>query len=669
MIDYKNELNKEQYTVVTKGDGHCLVLAGAGSGKTRAITYRVAYLLEQGVKPNEILLVTFTNRAAREMIARVKELTKGDVRLPWSGTFHHIGYRILKKYAALLGFQNNFTILDSADSRDLFKLCLKQEGVDRNAKRFPSAKVIQSIVSYSRNAMCTVEEILELKYPQWISIADVITRIAIDYKRKKKEANAMDFDDLLVYLYLLLSKSEKVRKKFSEQFQYVLVDEYQDTNKLQAGIIGLFSSHHQNLLVVGDDAQSIYSFRAAEIKNILDFTDEYTGGKIFKLETNYRSTPNILTVANEVISQNKHQHKKKLRAYKDAFVKPEVRAFADKEEEAQFIAQRLLELRDEGIDLNNMSVLFRASHHSQLLEMELTKRDIPYEYRGGVRFFERSHIKDVLSYLKVFANTNDTIAWSRVLNMQIGIGPATVQKIIQKIQSNKFEEIGKSLSTRAQVGWNEFLSIYQSLKDIETKDPSSLIQAVRHSRYAQYLETEYPNYRDRLQDIEQLAEFALSAKDLETFLAEAALQESYKKPDERGGDEDVVVLSTIHQAKGLEWDAVFLLHMTNGQFPNDRALRESNGIEEERRLFYVAITRAKTHLCLSYPLSAGFNVMSSGPSMFLEEIPADVIDYHSLLGSSVWSDPSDDVDDVVYVPMEDEWENKKKSFLSDISEM
>lgn len=691
MIDFKKELNDEQYRVVTEGGGHCLVLAGAGSGKTRAITYRVAYLVEQGIQPEEILLVTFTNKAAREMVERIRQLTAGDVTLPWSGTFHHICYRILRQYAPLLGYRSNFTILDSEDSRDLIKLSLKQEGIDRTQKRFPSAAVLQSLISYSRNASKSMDELLAEKHSQWLEIADVINRIASDYARRKMEANAMDFDDLLVNTYLLLLRSEPVRRKFSEQFKYVLVDEYQDTNKIQASLIKLFASLHQNLLVVGDDAQSIYSFRAADIQNILDFGYDYTDARVFKLEINYRSTPEILTLANEIIANNEKQYKKELKSHRSSHVKPELHAFADAQEEAEFIAGRILELRDEGVSLSEMAVLFRAAHHSQSLEMELTKRDIPYEFRGGVRFFERAHIKDVLSYLRIFHNNIDTIAWSRVLHMQTGIGPATAQTLVKAIVDQaggsllKEEEtqrlslesltlFGERLPARAKIGWKEFLSVWEDMLRMHSDEPSQLIRAVMNSGYAAYLEAEYPDYRERLEDIEQLAVFAERQTDLQRFLADASLQESYTNPARKqaADSEEQIVLSTIHQAKGLEWHAVFILHLINGQFPNDRALREAKGVEEERRLFYVAVTRAKTYLYLTYPLVGGFDTMLQGPSIFIEEVSGELFDEHRLGGSTVFTDPSDDEDDIQYVSEDEPFPSKPRKiggFLSDISDL
>jgi len=389
MIDFKKELNSEQLDVVENGDGYCLVLAGAGSGKTRTIIYRTAYLMEQGIKPENILLVTFTNKAAREMTTRAAALQfgQGDFKLPWAGTFHHIAYRILRKYAALLGYQNNFTILDSEDSLDLLKLCLKQEGIDRTQKRFPSPAAIHSSISYARNAEISLAEVLAMKNEQWLSLSDTLTGVAEQYAKRKREANTMDFDDLLVNLYLLLLNNESIRKRMGENFQYVLVDEYQDTNKIQASLVNLISSFHHNLLVVGDDAQSIYSFRAADIQNILNFPKEHSGTKIFKLETNYRSSDDILQLANQVITNNKNQFIKELKSVRGAFTPPELKSFADQREEAEFITQEILTLCDEGVELSEIAVLFRAAHHSQFLEMELAKHGIAYDYRGGTRFF------------------------------------------------------------------------------------------------------------------------------------------------------------------------------------------------------------------------------------------------------------------------------------------
>ncbi len=667
MINYKEELNPQQYKVVTDGDGPCLVLAGAGSGKTRTITYRVAYLLEHGVAPEEILLVTFTNKAAREMVDRVQLLTGAKKRLPWAGTFHHIAYKLLKKYASLLGYDSSFSILDSEDSRDLLKLCLKQEGINRKERRFPSVRVVQSIISYARNAETTIEDVVSLKYPNFIDIHETIGRVAEDYRKRKLEANVMDFDDLLVNLYLLLIKSAPVRKTLSEQFRYVLVDEYQDTNKIQASIVRLFASTHNNILVVGDDAQSIYSFRAADIRNILDFEHQYDMVNVFRLETNYRSTPEILDVANDVIAGNTNQYEKQLKSSREGFARPEVHAFTDQREEASFIADTILHLiHEEGVSLPNIAVLFRASHHSQSLEMELAKRDIPYDYRGGIRFFQRAHIKDVLAFLRIRSNVLDTIAWSRVLNMQVGIGPASAQKVIAGLGALtdmvQLSTLGSSLSTRGQVGWGDFLSIWEDMNSLDEASAGDLIRAVARSKYQTYLENEHPDYRDRLQDIEQLALFADKYTELEQFLAEASLQESYATAASKAGDdEERMVLSTVHQAKGLEWDAVFVINLAAGQFPNDRSMREDKGLEEERRLFYVAVTRARKYLYLTYPLTGSITSYLQGPSVFLEDLDRSLISNNVITAgnSTTFFDPSDDVDDITYEP------EGGRSFLSD----
>jgi DNA helicase II / ATP-dependent DNA helicase PcrA len=674
------DLNEQQRRVVHGGEGPCLVLAGAGSGKTRTITHRVAYLLENGVSPDNILLVTFTNKAAREMVSRVQSLTADGIRLPWSGTFHHVAFRLLKQYAPLLGYANTFTILDSTDSKDLIKLCVKAEGINRKERRFPSTAATHSLLSYTRNAGRTLEDVLEERYPHWLTHHDILTSISKTYAQKKKDAQAMDFDDLLINTRRLLSSADQVRTKFATQFKYVLVDEYQDTNQIQSSIIDLLASVHQNLLVVGDDAQSIYSFRAADIQNILAFEKRYPNASIFRLETNYRSTPDILALANAVIANNKDQYQKTLTSQADACVKPEAHGFLDAQEEAQHVADRILELCDEGVEFHDMAVLFRAAFHSQALEVELVKRDIPYEYRGGVRFFERAHVKDVLAYLRVFQNASDEVAWSRTLGMQIGIGPGTIEKIATyrlqnaEPQIDSLRDIGQQLSARAKIGWNDFLSVYDAMQASD-RSPAGLIRAVADSKYKEHLEAEHLDAKERRQDIEQLARFAERSDDLHSFLADMTLQENFtirqaqSQHAASARDDEKLVLSTVHQAKGLEWQAVFVIHVGAGLFPHDRALSEAHGIEEERRLFYVAITRAKKFLYVSYPITSHRSMTLGGPSMFLEEIQKDVIDEYPIEGGTSFSSLSDPAADVVYVSQENTWAEKRTSFLKDIDEL
>ncbi len=744
MIDYQNELNKEQLDVVWHGDGPCLVLAGAGSGKTRVITYRVAYLLEQGIDPQNILLVTFTNKAADEMKRRVASLVlssrmrdchpeynegslsksfgrqdrdsshaqndKQNADLPWSGTFHHIAYRILRQYAPLLGFKNNFSVLDSDDSETLIKLCAKPFKSDVDRRKFPSAKVLQSIISYARNSETTIYDVLELKYPQWLIIGDQIKSIADDYRLKKKEANAMDFDDLLVN-FLLLLNNENVLQKFANQFKYILVDEYQDTNKIQASIIKKLASVHKNLLVVGDDAQSIYSFRAADVKNILQFEKDYPSAKIFKLETNYRSSHEILQVANDVIANNVKQYKKELKTVTKSGLKPSLHPQMDQSGEAEFVTGKIVELIDNGTPENEIAVLFRAAFHSQMLEMELVKAGIAYDYRGGLRFFERAHVKDTLAYLRILNNFADTSAWMRVLMHEEGIGPGAAGKIVEALKNvTNIEEvkvIGQQvLGEKAKNGWYNFVRIWEAMlansplgrgrggladgsgaandtnqptpgldglpAQAGNNNPSALIDAIVNSPYKDYLEAEYIDSKDRLEDIAQLQIFAKKYNELEQFLAEASLQESFniKNNQNKNNSGPKVVLSTIHQAKGLEWSAVFIINLASGAFPGDRAFHEPNGLEEERRLFYVAITRAKKYLHLTYPMSGGgWGDSAPGPSIFLGEISSDLLDDHSLLSMGNGLVLNDEEAGVTYEAEDKPLRIKPGSFLRSLEDL
>jgi len=683
--DYKNELNTEQLKVVLKGDGPCLVLAGAGSGKTRTIVYRVAYLLEQGVQPEQILLLTFTNKAAREMRERVESLVAGGPPSPrlrgthslsqmWGGTFHHVCHRILRESAEAAGLRPGFTILDSEDARDLMKVCIRECQIDPGsgsgagpARRFPSAAVLLNIASYARNARMAVKDVLEFKYPNFLELVPDIVQVTERYDIKKRESNSVDFDDLLLLVQRLLLKDERARKKYAQRFKYILVDEYQDTNHIQAEIVRLLASEHGNVLIVGDDAQSIYSFRGADIKNILSFPDVFPGAKTYRLETNYRSTPEVLDVANDVISRNANQFKKELKSMKPSFAKPQVVTAVTAAQEAEFIAQRVLELRDEGIPLREIAVLFRATFHSQALEFELMKRDIPYEYRGGKKFFDRAHVKDVLAFLKILANKEDLVAWMRTLSLQVGIGSVSAGKIYERVRGGGLEDVNEAtidgLGTRVQKGWTDFLSIFRAMRRAD-EVPSLIVHSIVGSDYAKYLESQYPNYRDRLEDLRELANFAGRYEEISAFLADISLQEDIAhggKQNVRFKDtEDRMILTTIHQAKGLEWDAVFVLHMTQGQFPNRRALLEDGGMEEERRLFYVAVTRARRDLVLCHPVAVGYDNMDfESKSEFLDELSLHLVDEVAI---------EESYDDLPTIDLDEDVGPPKTSFLKDISE-
>ncbi|MFA6161025.1 MAG: UvrD-helicase domain-containing protein [Patescibacteria group bacterium] len=641
MIDFNRELNQEQLDAVLHGDGACLVLAGAGSGKTRTVTYRVAYLLEQGVDPGSILLLTFTNKAAREMLERIGSLVGPQSKGVWGGTFHAVANRLLRSFAPAIGYTSSFSILDQEDAKSLLKAVLKDSKIDPKVRRFPSTSVISNLHSFVRNTDFDLREALEMKYSNFLDCANDIEFVAKQYDQRKMLANAMDFDDLLVNWLRILEEQPQIAQAIGNRFKYVLVDEYQDTNALQAKIVGRLGQVHRNVFVVGDDAQSIYAFRGADVKNILAFPNQWQNARMFKLLSNYRSTPQILEVANESLKNNVNQYEKELIGLKASGLKPTLVACPSARQEAQFVADQILLLRNKGVALGNIAVLFRATAHSQALEFELMKRDIPFEYRGGVRFFERAHIKDILAYLRILENVKDETAWLRVLNMQQGIGAASASQIISGLReltsASEVLNIGDSLiPARALSGWRDTIGMMQIMQAPESeivgvvdKKPGRIVRAlVASGSYRAYLESEYPDWKERIEDLEQLASFADVYPDVSSFLADSVLEGAGfvspvgKNQGQSTQDQERMVLSTVHQAKGLEWDTVFVIHLTNLGFPNPRALEEEDSIEEERRLFYVAVTRARNRLFLSYPQTAGYDAMTfCRPSMFLEELP------------------------------------------------
>jgi DNA helicase-2/ATP-dependent DNA helicase PcrA len=652
-IDFRAELNDEQYAVVEGGDGPCLVLAGAGSGKTRTVVYRVAWLLQHGVAPHEILLLTFTNKAANEMLARIAELSgagaapSGAPAFPranpalWGGTFHSVANRVLRQYADLLGFSRSFTILDQDDAKALIKACVKERGPVEKDKKFPSPSVIQELLSYSRNALSSFSDHVVAKHPSFASFLPDLQAIVNRYAEKKRLSDAMDFDDLLVEWLQLMLGHRDIADLLATRFRYVLVDEYQDTNPLQAALVKELARIHKNVVVVGDDAQSIYSFRAADIRNILDFPKQWPGARTFKLVNNYRSTPEIVGLANDVIARNANQFQKELVSMApSAKVRPIVAPCPSASQEAQWVATQMSMLVARGIPHQNIAVLFRAAHHSQQLEFELMRMGVNYDYRGGTRFFDRAHVKDALAYLRLVANVADEAAWLRVLSFAQGVGEVTAGKIAAYLQrqgtlaraiTSEVETV--ATSAKARKGWDGLRAVLEeALSDAR---PGAVVRTVMGSSYAQYLEAEYPNYADRLADLGQLAAFADQYEDIPSFLADATLDDALAA---RGKTDrsPKLVLSTIHQAKGLEWDAVFVIHLAQGSFPNRHATMDDTALEEERRLFYVAVTRARKHLYLTYPATIGGyeGFQYASPSVFIEELPHTTIDWQGT-GSSL----------------------------------
>ena len=632
-IDYASFLNPEQLAAVTSAEGPSLVIAGAGSGKTRVVTYRVAYLLENGLPPSRIMLLTFTNRAAREMLHRVELLIKGEARRVWGGTFHHIGNIVLRQYGDALNLNTNFTILDSEDTKDLIDSCIAELNL-RTDKMFPKGKIVLEVISRATGSERTIAGVVENDFSYLSVFAEEIEKAARLYIKKKRTMNLVDFDDLLYFWKRIMLEIPDVRKKLSEKFLHILVDEYQDTNRIQAEIIDLMASAHRNLMVVGDDAQSIYSFRGACFDNIINFPEKYPDARVFKLTTNYRSTEDILSLANESIAFNRRQFPKTLNSLQRKGVLPALVPLENLSQEAEFVSQRILDLIDEGVPMKEIAVLYRSHYQSMELQMELTRKRIPYEVRSGLRFFEQAHIKDIISYLRAALNPMDEISWVRILKLIPGIGNITAKKVWEFIRASE-DPIGtassdaviKLLSRRAGDNWRTYKTSLEALKgDSILNNPSEAIREILEGGYNTYLQSSYDNYEDRREDIEQLSHYSEHFSSTREFLSDLALLTSVQAEDVVEPEEETesIVLSTIHRAKGLEWSRVFIIGLTDGSFPTVKSMGSLEGEEEERRVFYVAVTRAKNELYLCYPVMddrwhAG--AVLKRPSPFIQELP------------------------------------------------
>jgi DNA helicase-2/ATP-dependent DNA helicase PcrA len=664
-IDYARELNPQQLAAVTAPPGPALVIAGAGSGKTRTLTYRVAYLLEQGVPADRILLLTFTNKAAGEMMRRVADLLGRQLPSLWGGTFHSIGARILRSHADLLGYRRDFTILDRDDAKDLIKTCIAEAGIETKGTHFPKPEVLCEIFSLAVNTHKTTGEILEEQYDYFEQFTAQITDLQKRYTARKRATNAMDFDDLLALWLRLLQEHADVCEHYQRRFQFILVDEYQDTNQLQSDLIDLLAGRHHNVTVVGDDAQSIYAWRGANFQNIFKFPKRYPDAKVFKIETNYRSTPEILKVANAAIAANRDQFTKILTPARKSGLKPALVTCADAAQQAAFIAQRVAELPEEGVNLNQVAVLYRSHFHALELQLELTKRHIPFSITSGIRFFEQAHIKDATSYLKLVANPQDELAFKRIALLLPGIGAKGADKLGKIFHSRSrgnetpissfnqksepphvgsykiapaLQSCSNSVPAKAASAWKQFVETISQLEDETVRQSAAkMLRLVMDAGYDDYLKENYANYRNRLEDLEQLAVFAYQFGSVEDFLTQLALLTNVEAEDGDAANRDAeqIRLSTIHQAKGLEFDVVFVIMLCDGLFPSARSMENDEGEEEERRLFYVAITRAKNELYLSHPLmragygSTGMDAMQQ-PSRFLSEIPRDLLNEWNL---------------------------------------
>ncbi|MEZ4452034.1 MAG: ATP-dependent helicase [Nannocystaceae bacterium] len=636
-FDLTRDLNPQQLAVVEAPPGEALVLAGAGTGKTRTLTYRVARLIAGGVHPEKILLVTFTNRAAREMTARVEELLGIDMRRAAAGTFHHIGNKLLRRHGQALGLSQGFGILDPEDARTLLAGVIAEVGTATlTAKRFPSPKVLLSLISLASGTRQPLIKVIEEHNLRLLDQAPLCQEVAARFAARKRQMNVCDFDDLLEHWLTLLEDPEHraVGAEIRGAFEHVLVDEYQDINALQGALCDRMAEVHGSLVCVGDDAQSIYSFRGADFAQIADFERRHPRAQVLRLTVNYRSTPQILALANRSIAHNQRQHRKELSAVKKPGMVPAVIPLRDVYQQAELVAQRVLELHHEqDLPLARMAVLYRNHSHSLELQVELTRRQIPFAVRSGLRFFEQAHIKDVVAYLRARQNPQDALAWVRLLRLWPGVGAQTADKVAESLARAPVQTPSETILAaeaekakgRTRAALQRLAELWKVLGDPALESPGDAIRKVVVGHYAEYAERTFPNAEARKEDLEQLAAYAERYPHIDEFLAELSLIQGMSAENVLGAHDpdDMLVLSSIHQAKGLEWPVVFVLWLSEGRFPMAASLRLQKDEEEERRLFYVAVTRAADELYLCYPMieeAADGPSHILRPSRFLSEI-------------------------------------------------
>ena len=629
-VNYEEDLNEAQLEAVKSKDGPILVIAGAGSGKTKTLTYRVARLIEDGIKPENILLLTFTKKAAAEMLSRATIVLDNRCEKVAGGTFHSFANIILRKYSKLLGLKNNFTIMDRADCEDVINHIVGQL-FPKKEKRFPKKSTLLDIYSKSINKVTPTKQIIADEFPQFAHCEDKIIEVHKAYVAYKRENSVLDYDDLLLYIKLLLENNDGLRKRLSNEYKYIMVDEYQDTNTLQADVIRLLASEHNNIMAVGDDAQSIYSFRGANFRNILDFPKLFENTKIIKLEQNYRSTQNILKLTNEIISKAKEKYTKNLFSN---IVSPQVPALIcakDTQMEADFICQRILELLDEDISLSDICVLTRNARMSYNLEIELSKRAIPFQKFGGPKFMETAHIKDVVAHLRVILNPDDVISLTRILLLLKGVGASTVNNIMPIIKGDLKPDIKLLPSNKSQSLTPLFNTLGQLRDYSTTKKPEEIVSAVINY-YRPILKDKYDDFSKREKDLDHFEYLSTQYSNLEDFISDLALEPpdaSVEGMYKKNSDDEALTISTIHSAKGLEWDSVFIIGAVDGRFPSAYSFNSEEEMDEELRLMYVATTRAKNNLYITYPVDMydySMNMVLSKPSRFLDGIPDDILE-------------------------------------------
>ncbi len=651
-IDFRAELNEEQYQAVTAEPGPALVLAGAGSGKTRTLTYRVAYLLSKGVAPGEILLLTFTNKAAREMLHRVEDLTGVPARRFWGGTFHHVGHRILRVHGEPVGFKSGFTILDQSDAESfLGDLVKEKDPTFFKDKTHPRARQLGEVFSMARNTCLPLEESVRRFHPQHEKLTGRMVPLFETYMERKLKQQVADYDDLLEYLLKLLREDPETARHYQERFRHVLVDEYQDTNTLQAGIVDTIGNHHR-IMAVGDDAQCIYSWRGANYENIVTFPDRHPGAAVYKIETNYRSTPEILNLANRVLVDQTPASgfHKELRAFRENRTRPYMVQTMDNREQAQFIIKRIEGLASEGYNLNDIAILYRAHYQAMELQMELARLSIPFQITSGVRFFEQAHVRDLVAQLRFAYNPNDLTAFQRTVALLPKIGPKTATRLhdlaLQTARERKVPvvEALHSPTVLAKVpkaAADEWPSLMQSLRDIAEScrdgTPSETVRLAVEGWYEDYLRGAYSNFHARQEDLRSLTGFAGRFDDMQDMLAQLVLLNSETSDRSVDPDAEALRLTTVHQAKGLEFPIVFVIGLAENLFPLRRAVEENN-LDEERRLFYVSVTRARDELYLCFPTIGRSNgpALSLKPSRFLQDLPNHLYEPLRIQRERIW---------------------------------
>jgi DNA helicase-2/ATP-dependent DNA helicase PcrA len=623
-------LNAGQWEAVTTVDGPVLVIAGAGSGKTRTLVYRLVHLVEQGVAPDRILLLTFTRKAAQEMTGRAAALLDASCQRVMGGTFHAVANLLLRRYGHHAGYAANFTILDRADAEGIINLLKSSLDLSGAGKRFPSKRVILNIISGAVNKSQPFDDLVFSQYLHLAEFIDDLRRIRDHYQQFKRTHGLMDYDDLLVNFRHVLAENEEVRREVSARFRYVMVDEYQDTNRLQAEIVRLIAADHDNVMVVGDDSQSIYSFRGADFRNIMDFPKIFPGAKLIRLEENYRSSQKILDATNALIEQAREKYTKKLFTSISGGEKPILYAARDEGEQARFVAQKIVELHGQGVPYHEMAVLFRSGFHSYKLELVLANIRIAFEKRGGLKLTETAHVKDVISYLRLVANMRDSLSWNRVLLHLPKVGPKTARKIVAEVREAA-DPLAALRALQPAPAWKgEFLELVRLFHDLGNCQ-TPLAQMTRIMEYYQpvFERLYHDDYPGRARDLEQLKIIVADYRELRDFLDDASLDPPDLAVDQFARtQDDTLVLSTVHSAKGLEWDTVFVIDLADGKFPSAHAAAFPEQLEEERRLLYVAATRAKSRLYLTYPrefVSPDRSRHFASLSPFLAQLPSGLL--------------------------------------------